>query len=187
MKSEAGAESRLSHLGGIVAWFEQRLVWPTATAMLLLGMTIMMTEALSRFALDRSYFWAEESVRFLVVWSVFLTMGLAGRKGRHIRTEMLVQIMPQPVQRMLNAVAGLAGLAFSAFMLYGSWLQLRQYRTLGMTSESGLDLPMWLVYAVVPFGSVMLLFYYCSCLVDVVAGKDPFEAHARSIDEEQML
>ena len=169
-----GTEPASTGWRGLLALIESRVLWPIATVILLVAVSIMMFEALGRFFFSSSFFWAEEAVRFLVVWSMFLTMAIAGRQNRHIRTEILVSRLPPFFRRLANGIACLTGVAFSGFLLWGSGIQLQQYHWLGMMTESTLDLPMWVIYAVVPIGAALLLAHYVGSLASVVAGHDPF-------------
>src|SRR5690606_41382044 len=62
-----------------------RLVLALATILALSATASMILEGFSRYVLDVSYFWADESVRFLVVWAFFLTLGIAGFRHCLIR------------------------------------------------------------------------------------------------------
>src|SRR5690606_23324087 len=93
----SGAPRAAPRFGGL-GW-ASRLVLAVATIMALGATSIMVLEGFSRYVLNISYFWAEESVRFLMVWAFFLTLGVAGFRQYHIRTELLVQRLPAAAQR----------------------------------------------------------------------------------------
>jgi len=48
------------------------------------------------------------------------------------------------------------------------------YLRLGTMSQSNLDLPMWLVYAAVPLGAVLLGLYYLGRVRVALRHRDPF-------------
>ncbi len=138
--------------GGLWQRFEQRILLNIATALALLATGIMLLEAISRSALSHSYFWAEESVRYLMIWAFFMTIGCAGRAGHMIRTEMLVERL-SPRLRQVAAIATTAlGVLFSGVLLYASIPQVLRYRSMGMMTESNLDLPMWVLFLAMPLG-----------------------------------
>ena len=162
-------------LGRLWRGFEHGLLWNLATACLLLALVIMLGEALSRTFLSRSHYWAEEGVRFLVVWSFFLTLAVAGREGRHIRTTVLIDALPAVVRRIADGLSALAGLAFSLLLLYAAWQHLGGLQRMGMRTESNLDLPMWAIYACVPLAGVLFAVYFAQALVTVLRGGRPFD------------
>lgn len=158
------------------AWerIESGPVLAFATALSLLATAIMVSEGFNRSVFSVSFFWAEESVRYLMIWAFVLTLGTAGRQGQHIRTELLVDAMPPRVRRAMNLVALLAGAAFSVVLLASSLPQLQRYYTMGMVSESNLDLPTWIVFLAMPIGAALYLLYYLGALRRALRGANPF-------------
>lgn len=144
-------------------------------SLLFVGSTlVMLFEGVNRSARDISFFWAEEAVRFLMIWAFFLTLGAAGRHGLHIRTEMLVDAVGPRMRRAMHLGAIIAGLGFTALLLSASIPQLVRYYTMGMMSESNLDIPLWVVFCAMPLGATLWLGYYVGCLVSWFRGEDVF-------------
>lgn len=159
---------------GLWQRFESGALVSFATALFLASTAIMLVEGASRSLLDESYFWAEESVRYLMVWAFFLTLGAAGTAGNHIRTELLVDRMPAGIRQAMHVVASLVGIGFGAALFFASLPQVQRYYTMGMMTESNLDLPMWILFLAMPIGALLLLGYYARCLVRALRGEDPY-------------
>jgi TRAP-type C4-dicarboxylate transport system permease small subunit len=70
-----------------------------------------------------------------------------------------------------------AGLLFSAVLFGASIPQLTRYYTMGMMSESDLDIPQWVIFLAMPLGAALLFGYYFRCLVVFLRGGDPFTSH----------
>ncbi|MEI4487827.1 TRAP transporter small permease [Frigidibacter sp. MR17.14] len=162
--------------GSLWTRFEHRWLLGFSTLLAIAATAIMLVEAFSRGFLDHSYFWAEESVRYLMIWAFFLTLGAAGRGGFHIRTEMLVDMLPEALKRVCHVLASLAGIAFAVILFAASIPQITRYYTMGMMTESTLDLPMWALFLAMPIGSALLGLYYLGCLLRAWAGEEPFAA-----------
>ncbi len=162
------------------AWarFENGPMLSLATLLLVASTIVMLLEGCSRAFFDRSFFWAEESVRYLMIWAFFLALGAAGRRGHHIRTDMLPASVARPARRVMDTIAVVAGIVFCAMLLWASWPQLYRYYTMGMVSESSLDLPEWAVFAVMPVGAALWLIYYLGGLLRIARGEDFFAADA---------
>lgn len=154
--------------------FESGPVLAIASLLFLASTGVMLSEGINRSTRDISFFWAEEAVRFLMIWAFFLTLGAAGRHGLHIRTEMLVDAMGPRVRRAMHFGAVLAGLIFGAALFGASFPQLVRYYTMGMMSESNLDIPQWVVFCAMPLGAALWFGYYLRCLVSWFKGEDPF-------------
>ena len=162
------------------AWarFENGPLLSLATLMLVASTVVMLVEGCSRAFFDRSFFWAEESVRYLMIWAFFLALGSAGRRGHHIRTDMLPASVRAPARRVMDAIAVLAGIVFWGLLVWASWPQLHRYYTMGVVSESSLNLPEWAVFAVMPVGAALWLVYYVGSMLRVARHEDPFAADA---------
>lgn len=167
--------------------FERSVLLTVATCLALLATTIMMFEAAGRGFFNHSYFWAEESVRYLMVWAFFLTIGCAGRAGHMIRTEMLVDALPPALRRIANVTTTVLGMLFAGVLFYASVPQVLRYYTMGMMTESTLDLPMWLLFLAMPIGAVLMGIYYAGAFLTAIGGKDPYaQAEAAPTDSGAM-
>lgn len=174
---KANSAQKLSVFSRLWHFFEFKVLLNISAAMLIVASFIMMLEGLSRSILNTSYFWAEESVRFLLIWAFFIVFGVAGSSGHHIRTDLFIAKLPKGMKHFFNALASLFGMLFSGFMFYASIPQVIRYHKMGMMTESNLDLPMWLVFLAMPLGSAFLFIYYLRCVYLVFKSKDPFVEH----------
>lgn len=154
--------------------FERRVLLNIATVMFLCATLIMIVEGVARAAFDTSAFWAEEGVRYLMVWAFFLTLGVSGNAGNHIRTELLVDRLPPALKTVCHVFASTIGVAFCGLLFYASLPQVHRYYTMGMMTESNLDLPLWALFLVMPLGALLFLTYYVRCLFLALKGQDPF-------------
>lgn len=172
-----------SRLVALLDAFETRVVWGIATALLLVASFIMLMEASARTFVSHSFHWAEEVVRFAVVWAVFLVFGFAARRGHFIRTELLVQRLPPGVRRVLDVVNCLGGLLFAVVLLWAGWVQLGHLRRLGMMSET-MELALWVVKAGLIVGAVSLVAYFVYCSVRVLRGEEAYPSgHGDATDD----
>jgi TRAP-type C4-dicarboxylate transport system permease small subunit len=165
---------------GLWQIFETRILLNIATAMFLIACGVMLFEGGSRAFLNSSAFWAEESVRYLMVWAFFLTLGMAGRAGHHIRTDLLVTHLGPRMQRVMNLLASLLGIGFCGLLFAASVPQLQRYYSMGMMTESNLDLPLWTLFMIMPIGALIFMLYYIGCLVRTCKGEDPFASEQPS-------
>lgn len=168
------AATRSASRKGLWARFESNILLNVATMMFVGSCLVMLFEGGSRAFFDSSAFWAEESVRYLMVWAFFLTLGVSGRAGHHIRTDLLVERLGPRLQRCANIFSSVAGIGFCVLLFCAAIPQLMRYHSMGMMTESNLDLPLWLLFMVMPIGAVLLSTYYIRCLVKAIRGENPF-------------
>jgi C4-dicarboxylate transporter, DctQ subunit len=152
-----------SHRGSVAWWvalLEDRLLLNLATVLMAGSAAVMFYEAGSRTFLSESHWWAEELVRFLVVWSVMLAFGVATRRGNYIRMELLVDALPPWGQRLAAWLNCLAGLAFAVLFTIAAWRSVVHLHVVGMMTESSLDLPLWFVRLALPIGGLLYALYF---------------------------
>jgi C4-dicarboxylate transporter, DctQ subunit len=147
------------------------LLLQIATGCMALAVVVMFYEAMSRSTLGASHWWAEELVRFLVVWSLLLAFKGANQRGNFIRMDILYLALSERIRRYLDAFNHVLGMTFSAILAYAGWLQVQHLHRIGMMTESNLDLPLWLVRLILPLGAALYFLFFFVALIDVLAGR----------------
>lgn len=122
------------------------------------ALALVCTEVVLRYYFPRYLKdWGLEFTIYFTVWAVFLCGGALVRESRHIRADILLQMMPPSVQRLLEIVAILAGLAFTGVLTgYGARMVWIAY-TLGEKSESSAKFPLYLYYLALPVGTGLMM------------------------------
>lgn len=179
----AGTGRRSSMLARIWLYVEDRILLDIATALMVVAMCVMFYEAASRSLLSESHWWAEELVRFLVVWSVLVAIGVATRHQHFIRMDLVVLMLPAWLQRGLAFVNCLAGLAFSAVLVVAGIEEVVHLHRIGMYTESNLDLQLWQVRLVLPIGGAFYGLYFLGAAITVLRGVDPNQDRVAAADE----
>ena len=164
-------------VGRPFSWLYQRVIWPLATVLLLFVGTVMLWEAIDRTFRSHSYIWSEETIRYSLLWIVFLCFGLAGVRQQHLRSDLLLRSFPKGVQRVCGVIGDLAGLVFCALLLYGALVQLNQLYDTEMMTEALFDTPLWVIFLVVPIGAALYGMYYLLSLFGLIPREaaDPHE------------
>jgi C4-dicarboxylate transporter DctQ subunit len=147
--------------------------WLTAfeTSFLAIGMAVAVSVAtiqvVLRYVGGTGLFWAEELTVYTIVWTAFLSAGAAVRTGEHLTVEIL-QVMAGPrFASVLARVCAVAGaMAGAALVVYGTEFVLVTYEY-GQLS-SALQIPMWIVYLVLPVSGALLVIRY----IQQIAGHD---------------
>ena len=118
----------------------------------------------NRFVLNQPLSWTEEAQRFAFIWLVFLAIPLASEKGMHIGVDILTQRMSGAAQRRLALLVDVLWVSLSGIVVFVSWPLIRVAR---FQISPALELPMSLVYAVIP-----LAFTWIAVLAMVRIGKN---------------
>jgi C4-dicarboxylate transporter DctQ subunit len=155
---------------------------------LFLGGTIIFTSLLLfvnvvlRYVFHHSIYWAEELVRYLMVWLIFVGGSQVVKVEGQIKVDVLVRTLPERVQRVWGLVVDAISLAM---LLVLTWYSCQQCaRVLASQQISpALELPMWLVYLAVPAGSsLMALRYLQQLLKRFASGAAADTGYTQSVD-----
>jgi TRAP-type C4-dicarboxylate transport system permease small subunit len=137
--------------------FEARLFagvrWVT-TGMLVLTVVLVFGDVLLRYLFASSLGWSEELLRYLLVWMTFLGSYLAVKGNEHLGIQLFFRWLPARGQAPLAVAADLLVLAFFAAFVFLSV----QYAAKFFSDPSPtLEIPMGLVYAIMPLAGVLIL------------------------------
>jgi C4-dicarboxylate transporter, DctQ subunit len=99
--------------------------------------------------------WIEEACLFALAWVVFLGLGLALERGRHIAMTSLLERLAGPLRRPVKLVIDLTGLAFSLYIAKLA-LDITLFVARSGQSSPTLDVSMAWLYAAMPVGFVLL-------------------------------
>lgn len=98
--------------------------------------------------------WAEEFCRFLWIWSVFMSLPFTIRKSSMLRVNVLVDLLPQAVRKIINIIIDLLTGTAMGIMLYHSVGVIEKIKLSGETSPA-MWWPMWIVYSFMFIGFLL--------------------------------
>jgi TRAP-type C4-dicarboxylate transport system permease small subunit len=113
-------------------------------------------QVLFRFLFASPLSWSEELVRYVFVWSVFLTAAIAFNLNSHISIDFLTAWYPPRLRRVSALLSwGCAILAIIVVFVLG--MQLIQSPSVRLQKSPAMEIPMALPYAAIPVGCVVML------------------------------
>jgi TRAP-type C4-dicarboxylate transport system permease small subunit len=122
--------------------------------MLFLMVIAVFLQVVFRFIFDNPLGWTEESARFLLVWITFLGAAYAMASGSHVGVDVVVNLFPERLKKVVAFIAWLASLAFFIIVTRQGF-QLANL-TMGQTSPA-LGIPMGYIYYVIPVSGLILI------------------------------
>ncbi len=125
-----------------------------------------------------TFAWIEEACLFALAWTVFLGLGLALERGRHIAMTSLLERFAPGMRRAVKLAIDLTGSLFSLYIAkLGLDITLFVARS-GQLSPT-LDISMAWLYAAMPVGFLLLALRY---VLELPAGEGRLAARAASIE-----
>ena len=113
-------------------------------------------QVLFRFAFASPLSWSEELVRYVFVWSVFLTAAIAFNLNSHIVIDFLTCWYPPRLRRVV-ALLSLTCVIVGVSILFVLGMQLIQAPSVRFQKSPAMEIPMTIPYAAIPVSAIMLL------------------------------
>lgn len=107
----------------------------------------------------------EEVQVYMVIWAVFLCMGSLTLMDRHIKSDFFVNMFSLKMQGLISIVADVLGLIFSIGLVYFGGIIAHQAWDFNDVSTTILRMPLWIYFAALPAGALLMLVAYVVRLV----------------------
>lgn len=166
-EAESNLPGVLGLVDGIIARVEAVVL--AAGVLMMAGNTI--ANVVGRFVFRKSIYFSEELNSILIVLITFAGISYAARHGRHIRMSAIFDTLPVPARR---ATMVLIAFVTAAFMFGLCWYSANYVITLAGRGRvlPALQIPVWWMYAWVPFGFFMTGLQYALTGVKNVIARD---------------
>lgn len=138
--------------------------------LVVLGLAVMVATTLTATLIRHvpgapTLFWAEEVARYLNIWVVFLTSGIAIQRGAHFGVDVFTEALPERGRRSVRLLA-LGLMALFELVLVVAGYQLARANMAQLSSA--LEMPMGLVFASIPVGGALMLIATAGAMVRTV-------------------
>lgn len=113
----------------------------------------------TRYALGNQASWSEELARFSLIWIGVLGAAYASGKKMHLAIDLLKSKLTENNQVRINMLINALIILFAfTVMVIGGGRLIYVTHVLGQTSPA-LQVPMYLVYSVVPISGLLVIYY----------------------------
>jgi C4-dicarboxylate transporter, DctQ subunit len=124
---------------------------------------VLFLDVAARYLFSAPFSWGAESVRYAIIWVVFIGSSIAARRGIHISISALREFLPAPAQRPLILLVLLICCSFSLLLLYASVSLIQFMRRFSQVTPA-LEIPMWWVYLAIPVGAGLMSLRFTQAL-----------------------
>ena len=139
-----------------------------------LAMLVGLAQVLGRYFFPAlAITWAEEVIVYLIIWGVMIISSQLVRTDGHVRPDIVLRAMPPRIQRWMEVLNCIVALAFCGGMMWYGWDIVSQSWMLDERSSTGLAFPMWLYYAALPTGGLLMFVRYLVRLFRYACRFDP--------------
>ena len=132
-----------------------------AIAAIALVILIVLTSSgvFMRYILGQPYTWLEEVQLFCMVWIVFAAGGAAFRTGNHVAIEMVVELFPKKIQKVIEIFVDIVILFVIGYLFLQSIGFIKLFVASGR-STSMIKIPYTLIYGIAPVSYILMIISY---------------------------
>lgn len=132
-----------------------------AIAVIALVILIVLTSSgvFFRYALGKPFTWLEEVQLLCLVWIVFAAGGAAFRTGNHVAIEMVVEMFPKKIQKLIGVLVDIVVLLVIGYLFKQSIGFVSVFVKSGR-STSMLKIPYYLMYGIAPVSYILMIISY---------------------------
>jgi C4-dicarboxylate transporter DctQ subunit len=141
------------------------------SVMLITASAILFVNVVGRYVFNYGFVWAEELVRYEIIWLVFVGGSVAARKGIHIGVDAIVHLLPAPLQKLVNIAVLVLCIAFCAILAFYGWELVAQTRAFNQQTPA-MQAPFWLMQLAIPVGAMLMGLRFTQSLVTAVTGRE---------------
>ena len=124
---------------------------------LILAMSLWITyDVLSRYFFDVASPWSFDLSEYSLVWITFLGAPWVLMQDRHVRIEILVDVLPVPAQRALGVAVSIVAIGVCVVLTWRTGIAAVEYFRNDIMMPRIWRIPRIWPYAVVPIGSALL-------------------------------
>jgi TRAP-type C4-dicarboxylate transport system permease small subunit len=137
----------------------------------ILAVVLNFTNVVGRYVFGVALLGSDEVQVFVMVAMTFLGAAVVTRRNQHLRMDVLVRYMPEPVRWLLRIAEQVLLIVLAAFVLSQSWFYAGQMLRIGRSSDMA-GVPMWIPHGFVALGFALMLLIACWRLVSVAARRN---------------
>lgn len=125
---------------------------------ILLGISalLILFQVVMRYVFQSPNVWSEELARYVSVWGTLIVSSLLVYEGGHITLDYFYEKFPAPLKKVTSLINNaLLIMLFALFGLGGYRLMITSTQVNQMSP--GLQIPMWIVYIVLPVSGILMI------------------------------
>ena len=127
-------------------------------------------QAVSRYFFPQgSISYAEEVIVYLLIWAIMIVSSQLVRTDSHVRPDLVLNVVPPGVGRWMEGFNCVAAIVFCGGLIWYGRQVVDIALLIDEHSSSDLRFPMWIYYAALPTGGLLMLIRYVIRLVGLVS------------------
>ncbi|ASN06207.1 TRAP transporter small permease [Virgibacillus necropolis] len=140
---------------------------------LLFVTVLLFVNIVLRYGFAANTTWAQEFIRYVMIWITFIGAGVCFRKGLHLGVDFLMDLLKGKAKKGLQIFVNLISIAFMLLLIkYGIDMVIFTKGT-GQITPS-LQVPIFYIYLAIPIGSALSVLHLIFNLIEIFQNKQTF-------------
>ncbi len=136
---------------------------------LICTVTVIFIQVVMRYVFSNSLSWSEELARYVFIWQTWIGASYAVRRGRHLRIEVLSELLRGRAKVVLELVV------LALWIFFGAVLFTKGYQMVSMIGRrhqisAAMGIPMAIPYAAIPAGALAMTVRLIFQFFDTIKG-----------------
>ncbi|MFI4983255.1 MAG: TRAP transporter small permease [Nevskiales bacterium] len=154
----------------------------------LVALAIGLWQVLGRYFFPREAIsYAEEVIVYLIIWEVMIISSELVRRDGHVRSDLVLRLIPQAALRWVEVFNCIIALGFCAGLVWYGYQIVDTALLLDERSATDLQFPKWIYYLSLPVGGGLMFLRYLIRLVRQALLPDPGDGFTGSAAHEMAL
>ncbi len=146
-----------------------------ASLMIMVAIALTCQMIFIRFILNGSTVWQTEVIVYLVIAATLIGLSFVQKERGHVNVDLVPLILKKRSRYMLAIFTLLISITIVGIMLWYGFEYWHFAWSRGWTSDTVTAVPLWIPYAALPIGFLLLTFQLLADLADIVVNKaSPF-------------
>lgn len=128
-----------------------------ASFALVVLIAVTFSGVIMRYFLSSPLIWAEEVQLWSFLWMTFFGAGAAFRYGSHVAVEMVVDLFPPKIKKLIELIDLIIVLVVLAYLCYLGGDIIKLMLKIGKSTNI-LHIPFWFINGVLPVGCLIMMF-----------------------------
>ncbi|PLW78650.1 TRAP transporter small permease [Cohaesibacter celericrescens] len=165
--------------------FLRKFLFGISVAAMLVMLTIIFAQVVTRYIFGFSFEWTEELARFLFVWVVFLGSALIMGEDGHLAVELLPRLLKDKTPGiLLSLFINACGYVFIFLLIIQGW---KMTTTMTFQTSPGLGISMSYVYAIMPVSGILMLMYHVKDTISIFRHFTHGRSDPKTVDQQPII
>ena len=137
---------------------------------ILLGMATLLCfiEVVRRAVFNSPTQWAEELIRYIIIFAVFIGVSSVTKKSEHIKMSVIIDLFSEKKRRIIDIITASIGMVFSVTILISGIILVADAKSSETLSEFGLNIPIYIPYLALPIGGGLMTLRLIGRIIDII-------------------